>query len=272
MINTIRKLCGYKFPRLGKYINRFFFKICPTQVQCELFPQIYVKLNLKDLTQQATFWQGDRFEYPTACVLRDWGDITSFFDIGANYGFYCYFMLSNHPDLQAYAFEPNPETHTILAKIKNDNNLDRLCDFQLGLGSQVGEFDLHPGLNDSGHSTFLPHPELFHKSLGKIKITTFDQWLIDEKLKIPKRPEWIAKIDVEGMEYDVLLGMQAALKSKVFKLLVIEILDHTLALAGRRPEDIIFILDSFGYKPISKSRLLRKYGRINTANVFFELH
>jgi len=73
MINTVRKLCGYKFPRSGKLIFNSFFKMAPKNMICELFPGIIVKLNLKDLTMRATFWQGDRFEFPTAAVLGDWG-------------------------------------------------------------------------------------------------------------------------------------------------------------------------------------------------------
>lgn len=73
MLNKIRKLFGYQFPRLGSVVNKLFFKIVSKEIKCELFPNIWVNLNLKDLTQQSTFWQGDRFEFPTPQILRDWG-------------------------------------------------------------------------------------------------------------------------------------------------------------------------------------------------------
>jgi len=91
MLNKFRKFFGYKFPRLGRTGNKLFFRLFNDQVNCEIFPNIYATLNLKDLTQQSTFWMGDRFEYPTPHILRRWasevGTDCLFFDIGSNYGF-----------------------------------------------------------------------------------------------------------------------------------------------------------------------------------------
>lgn len=268
MIGTIRKLCGYRFPRMGKHINRCFFSKCPTKVRCELFPDIYITFNLNDLTQQATFWQGERFEYPTTKILKSWGG-EAFFDIGANYGFYSYFMTSYFKNMEIYSFEPNPKTFAVMKKIVDENSLNNFHAFNQGLGSSPGELYLHPGLEDSGHLTFLTHPEFVHNSHGREKITTFDQWCIDQKLVFPKRPEWMAKIDVEGMEFDVLLGMKKALEVTAFKGIVIEVLEHTLALAGHKPEDIFNFMNTVGYKPISAQSLIQKYGYMKTANVFF---
>jgi len=73
MLNKLRKLFGYKFPRLGKIASGLFFKLMNDNVRCELFPNIFVELNLQDLTQRSTFWMGDRFEYPTSQVFKTWG-------------------------------------------------------------------------------------------------------------------------------------------------------------------------------------------------------
>jgi len=269
MVNTIRRLCGYKFPRLGSSASNLFFSLAPSVIQCELFPDIKVKLNLTDLTQRATFWQGARFEYPTSRILKSWNG-TLFFDIGANYGFYSLFMLTTFPDIQAYAFEPNPLTYDRILQIKKDNNLELLQVFNIGVGSQTGEANLHPGIDDSGNSTFLEHPEFLDSSVGKVEIKTFEQWRCEQRLEMPRRPEWVAKIDVEGMELNVLQGMTEVLQAKAFKGLVVEVLEHTLALAGHKPEDIYSFMSSVGYKPLDNKNLLHRYGRINTDNVFFE--
>lgn len=272
ILNIVRKLCGYKFPRIGKRAFDLFFKVVPSTVQCELFPDLYVRLNLHDLTQRSTFWQGERFEFPTVNILESWGG-TSFFDIGANYGFYSLFTLAKFRDISVFAFEPNPSTYGHILQIKRDNGLKQSKQFQtfnIGLGSRAIEADLYLGGKDSGHSTFLNHPEFLGLSIGKIKIETFDQWREDQKLDLPKKPEWMAKIDVEGMELDVLVGMEKTLKAKAFKGILVEVLDFTLALANHKPEDIFNFMNSVGYKPIDKANLLRRYGRISTANVFFE--
>lgn len=272
ILNIIRKLCGYKFPRMGTRAFELFFKIVPSIVQCELFPDVYVQLNLHDLTQRSTFWQGERFEFPTAYVLESWGG-KSFFDIGANYGFYSLFALTKFPGIFVFAFEPNPSTYGHMLQIKKDNGLKRLKQFQtfnIGLGSRATEANLYLGRNDSGHSTFLVHPEFLDQSIRKIKIETFDQWREDQKLALPKRPEWMAKIDVEGMELDVLVGMKKTLTAKAFKGILVEVLDFTLSLANHKPKDIFNFMKSVGYTPIDRADLLRRYGRINTDNIFFE--
>ncbi|MCX5814644.1 MAG: FkbM family methyltransferase [Proteobacteria bacterium] len=269
LVNNVRKACGYQFPRLGKFGFNLFFKFVPSRIKCELFQGIWINFNFKDSTQRATFWQGQRFEFPTAAVLKDWGGGKRFFDIGANYGFYSFLMLHQLRDVTVYAFEPNHITFRHLESTKSVNSLDRLNIFNCGLGSKREYLELHPGVDDSGHSTFLNHPEFACLSLGKIPITTFDSWTQDLDISYPYKPEWIAKIDVEGMELSVLKGMERALTSKSFKGICIEVCEHTLALNGNQPEDIFQFLDKFGYHPITREKLITKFGRISTMNVFF---
>jgi len=156
-----------------------------------------------------------------------------------------------------------------LESTKSANSLDRLNIFNCGLGSKREYLELHPGVDDSGHSTFLNHPEFACLSVGKIPITTFDTWTQDHQISYPDNSAWIAKIDVEGMELSVLRGMESALTRKAFKGICIEVLKHTLALNGHQPEDIFQFLDKFGYHPITQEKLITKYGRISTMNVFF---
>lgn len=187
-----------------------------------------------------------------------------FFDIGANYGFYSLYMLTTFPDLQAYAFEPNPLTYNHILQIKNDNCLELLQVFNIGLGSNTEEADLHPGIDDSGNSTFMEHPEFLDSSVWKVEIKTFEQWRCEQKLEMPRRPEWVVKIDIAGMELHVLLAMKEALQAKAFKGLAIEVLEHTLVLASHKPEDIFNFVSSVGYRLLDKMSLLRIYSRINT--------
>ncbi|MGA3084583.1 MAG: FkbM family methyltransferase [Thermodesulfobacteriota bacterium] len=252
-------------------ISGLFFKIAPQNITCELFPNIFVKLNLKDLTMKATFWLGDRFEFPTTAVLKTWrSEGGAFFDIGANYGFYSLYMLHQQIDILVYAFEPNPITFKHLKSTKINNRLDRLHIFNCGLGSKDEHLKLHPGIDDSGHSTFLNDQELAHRSLGEIPITTFDNWVRDQEISYPDHPEWIAKIDVEGMELSVLKGMKMALTKKAFRGICIEVFEPTLARNGHKPEEIYYFMKTVGYQHINSRTLIQRYGRINTDNIFFE--
>jgi FkbM family methyltransferase len=262
-LDKIRRLCGYKFPRLGKYINRLFFTLLPYEIDTELFPNIHLMLNLKDLTQRTTYWQGSRFEYPTPQILSAWGGkAKAFFDIGSNYGFYSYWMLYSCSDILVYAFEPNPNTFSILESTKINNNLLRLNNYQIGLGNEVGILGLHPGIEDSGHSTFLPHPAFVQATVTNVPVVTFDKWRECIGLVLPKEPAWIAKIDVEGFEYKVLEGMRESLAAQAFRGISVEVLEHTLSLCGNLPQDVFDIMKVFNYAPVN--RISKK-----NSNVFF---
>ena len=159
--NCLRRCCGYQFPRLGSMLMGWCLRRMPEEIDCELFPGICVNMNLQDLTQRSTFWQGSRYEAPTARILAEQGrGAKAFFDIGANYGFFAYWMLSRLPAIQVYAFEPNPRAFEMIRRTKIDNALARMHPQGIGLSDSAGNLPLHLGLEDSGHSTFANHPEL----------------------------------------------------------------------------------------------------------------
>jgi hypothetical protein len=57
----LRRSCGYKFPRMGRMANDLFVKIAPRFIETKLFPGISMRLDMHDLTQRSTYWQGSRF-------------------------------------------------------------------------------------------------------------------------------------------------------------------------------------------------------------------
>jgi FkbM family methyltransferase len=245
-----RRLFGYKYPRLGSLANRLLFSLLPKTIETELFPGIHTRLNSDDSTQRTTYWQGDRFEYPTAQILTQWATqgITHFFDIGANYGFFSCMMLSRFSEVKVNAFEPNPKTFLLLDSIRTDNHLTNLNTHPMGLSDGPGELFLHPGKEDSGHSTFGDHPELRGESETPIPVDTFDHWRDQVGIQLPNAPQWLAKIDVEGFELKVLHGMEKTLRAKAFSGMVIEINEFTLAFTGAKPAEVFAFMDQCGYE------------------------
>ena len=101
-VDHVRRLLGYRLPPLGPRSYRLLLRLSPRVVDVELFPGIRLAIDLGDLTQLHTYWQGSRYEVPTPAVLADLAavDVTHFFDIGANYGFYGYWMLYRCPSVR----------------------------------------------------------------------------------------------------------------------------------------------------------------------------
>ena len=162
VLDRIRRRCGFRFPSLGRRAYDAFSLLGPEHVYTELLPNLFVNLYLPDEVQRATYWQGERFEHPTIPVLTQWveGGAKRFFDIGSNYGFFSFALITKFPHLRADAFEPNPRTFFHLEEIKTDNQLNRLAIWNVGLSDHRDTLRLRRGISDSGHSTFGDHPQL----------------------------------------------------------------------------------------------------------------
>lgn len=247
----LRRFCGYRFPPLGSIAYRILFRLLPDQAHVQLFPGIHAELEFSDATMRGTYWRGDRFEFPTAQVLEKWSKgATRFFDIGSNYGFFSYWLLSRSPHLEVHAFEPNPRTFAAIEAIKRANALARLHPCNVGLGDKRTRLCLHPGKTDSGHSTFGNHPELGSRSLGEIDVLSFDEWRGEAGLTLPETPQWLAKIDVEGFEARVLRGMSEALRAQVFAGIVVEVNEFTLKFCESSAAEVREVLRGFHYRAL----------------------
>ena len=264
-LDRLRALLGYRFPPLGQRFVNTFFHYIPAQLKVELFPDLYVDLNLNDGTQKATYWQGVRFEYPAARNLVHWvREGAVFFDIGSNYGFFSYWMLSQSKQVAVYAFDPLPDNVARMERARARNKLDqRFFVTECALGDSETDMTLHTGGDDSGHSTLGNHPGLGGRSLV-VPVMPFDTWMSRSEIRLPAQPCWIAKIDVEGYECHVLRGMRAALKAHVFAGLMIEINPYTLNLFGQAPSDVFTFMEEMGY--VSEER--RKLHGIKTGDCF----
>ena len=122
------------------------------------------------------------------------------FDVGANNGFWTWRLLSRDPALQVHCFEPVPETFGELAGNFKDEACVHLHDFGLSDCSETVEFwrNRKPGAASRYRD---------RKSDGgkyaDVELRRGDGFL--EDMEIDKLH--ILKVDAEGMDYQVLLGL-----------------------------------------------------------------
>ncbi len=224
-------------------------------VAVELFPGWPVELSLGDTIQRHALTAGSSYEAPTPQLLRSFCGTpgTIFFDIGANFGYYSYYLLSTCPQLTVYSFEPNPLHLPGHRSVAERLAAGRYFPVHAGLGDQEGDLALTVSSLDSGWSTLGRNPsfEGIRETLSthRVPVTRFDTWRAVQGLTLPSRPSWVAKIDVEGFETKVLEGMADALEAHAFKALVVEVLDHTLNFCGTTAEEVFARMDRAGYAP-----------------------
>jgi FkbM family methyltransferase len=253
MMDSIRRLFGYSMPRLGGRASRTYFRFTPKYAVKELFPGVKVQMNFHDESCRATWWNGFRYEKPLPTLLRHLcADAEMFFDIGANFGFYSYLVLSYCPSVKVFSFEPNPGNFAVLADAKARNGLVNSFPFNIGLSDETGELDLTVDLISTGHSVFGPeHPDFNGDAsvleTHRVQVRRFDDWMAEQSTPTTMRA--VAKIDIEGFELRALRGMESALRDRVFKALVVEIMAKTLRLCDNTPLEVGDYLARFGYFP-----------------------
>lgn len=165
------------------------------------------------------------------------------FDIGANIGTFTTWMAKAFPNGKIYSFEPQRAVFQMLSGNAAINNLYNVYTYNIGLGKENTKVEFEEpnyfAKNDFG--TFsLVEDIITQKTKNKIvvQINTLD-WFV-EYYNIPK--VHLLKIDVEGMDLDVLIGGQNTIK-KHLPVIFIEHSDNRKSIIG----NIKSFLNNFDY-------------------------
>jgi len=152
-------------------------------------------------SQRNAFWLGLYEPYLQKLIATEVKRGGTFFDVGANVGFYTLLAASLLAPERVFAFEPVPENvhflkrHLDLNKIKNVEVLEVAISDEVGMCSFRLEQTRAMGRLDSGGSF-------------QVRATTLDH-LLQQGLIAP--PSYI-KMDIEGAEYRALLGAKECLE------------------------------------------------------------
>lgn len=150
-------------------------------------------------------------------ILKNLKEGDSFFDIGANAGYFSLVASKIVGDGgRVYAFEPEEDNYSRMSKNISGNNLLNIHAFKYALSDTEGATQLYINPNNEGGHSLLPNEN--QKTVSTTSII-FDTWVRDVGSKNMR----LAKIDVEGFELSVLKGMERTLKSESFFELICEV-------------------------------------------------
>jgi FkbM family methyltransferase len=163
------------------------------------------------------------------------------FDVGSNKGDWASILAANVKEI--HLFEPNIVLlHYSMVKF------DRLANViynNEAVFSEAKETDFYFFTNNNNGLSSLYYNQFWidqglPMQKGKTKTITLDEyWQSDKQIDI-------LKIDVEGADYDVLLGAKRLFKNKQIKFIQIEFSEH-YSLAGRTFANVIDFGRDFGY-------------------------
>jgi FkbM family methyltransferase len=173
-------------------------------------------------------------------------------DIGANKGEYTQIILSAMPTAQVIAFEPQPIACESLKKIQSEFK-NRLTIVNKAVGEKPSYMDLFYREKASGLASFYKEnasglTHLNNKTIKdttnindlhkiakinrlkkiKVKVVTLDSFVTSKEFKFKPKEIDLIKIDTEGYEYEVLLGMKKIISKIRPKFIQIEHNRHHL--------------------------------------------
>lgn len=161
-------------------------------------------------------------------------------DVGALYGIFSLAFTLKEKGRRAVAFEPNPESRMKLEKclaLNPDANV-KVCSFPVGLPGQVVEFET--GFHYTAAAGLTVRPDEHH-------LTRIETVSIDELIETGFAPPDIIKIDVEGLESEVLHSAEKLLHA-THPLLSLELHPGLLIHKGTSPLAIAQFLEDAGYQ------------------------
>ncbi|MFB2839685.1 FkbM family methyltransferase [Floridanema evergladense] len=161
-----------------------------------------------------------------------------FLDVGANCGALTLVAASLITNGKIYAFEPGAAIRSRLqANIDANSQLkDRVKVVPLGLGLTKSELFYHEDQNYRGNGSL-------HISYGvPVEIISLDEWVSQENINQID----VIKIDVEGMEYEVLLGGKVTLE-RFHPLIYFETIELFYRETQHKIPDIYEFLVNLGY-------------------------
>ncbi len=141
-------------------------------------------------------------------IKKDISTNSIVYDIGANFGYYSMIFAQNTQE-NVFAFEPIPDNIKIFKNHLLINNVSNVSILPFAIADIDKEVEFSNEFNNQGN-TYVEDSPLYQNISSKIKINcrSIDS-VVNEKLAPP--PTFI-KIDVEGAEFDALMGAVNTIK------------------------------------------------------------
>ena len=197
-------------------------------------------------------------------------DGDSFFDIGANIGWYSINIAASRRTTKVFCFEPIPRTFKELQKNLSLNSVPNVQAYNFGFSNQVGEFPFYYYLEGSGNASSANLTGRTDVETVTCKVRTLDDYINETG----ERVDFI-KCDVEGGELLVFKGSLETI-ARDRPIVFSEILRKWSAKFNYNPNEIFELFRARGYRSfIVKGKHLSEFFSMDESSVetnFFFLH
>lgn len=219
------------------YYNKFMSYDLSKPVRTTMGFSIYLTRNpVFSLTVYAT-GNYDEEEGRALIGCTEKGDV--FADIGAYCGWYSLLISKNTPASKIYSFEPTPESYAIIRKNIRLNHCKNIFPKNIALSDKTGIQKFYTSKTHSGRNALTNFDSDVQDGYRMVRTATFDS------LKLGRID--IMKLDVQGVELNVLKGMVRTLERHAPHHIILEYSRGHLASNGTKPEEVLDFLEEYGY-------------------------
>ncbi|ACB49873.1 hypothetical protein cce_0522 [Crocosphaera subtropica ATCC 51142] len=184
-------------------------------------------------------------------------------DVGANIGYTAtLFSQVITPGFQVYAFEPEIKNIDSLREILNIYHLiGKVIPIQAAVGAKKGTIELWH--NESHHADHRILTDTYKASgvavqeVSQVALLSIDEFVRDELNNAAIK---FIKIDVQGYEFPVCLGMEKTLQANPDAVVVLEYMPSAITELGFMPQEILVFFqerDYFMYVLTQRGKLLK---------------
>lgn len=175
------------------------------------------------------------------------GDVV--YDIGANVGVFTVFFAKRIGERgKLLAFEPEDKAYRRLLENIQVNRLSNVQAHQLALGNESGSITLYADSDAASgvHSAVRPPGGRIESTAQMIRVMAGDEFAAQSKLPVAN----VIKLDVEGMEYEALKGLERTLATAECRVVVCEVHFSILESRGmaQAPRAIENLLERSGFR------------------------
>lgn len=195
-------------------------------------------------------------------------DGDTFFDIGANIGWYSINIAASRRNTTVYCFEPIPKTYESLSNNLKINAVPNVVPHNFGFSSKAGEFLFYYYSEGSGNASAIDLTGRVDVECVQCKVRTLDDFTAESDVVVD-----FIKCDVEGAELFVFQGgLRTIAKDK--PIVFSEILRKWASKFDYDPNKIFSLFKEQGYQAFSvKGNYLSEFTRMdeltNETNFFF---
>ena len=199
-------------------------------------------------------------------------DFDTVIDIGANVGKFSKEIKKTYPNVAIFAFEPLENAYK---KMVNEFHGDySFVGFNVALGDVNGSVPFYHSSRETSSSVLkmgdlhkVSFPDSADAKIENVSIVRLDDLIQENNIVIGE--SILTKIDVQGYEYDVLLGGKSTLSKS--KIIICEVSFFELYENQKLFEDILVILSDWGFRFCGMLSQIHhpKSGAVLQANAMF---